>query len=160
MDMAAALAGPLLAFAVLAAIPLGLGGYRRGFVFSAAFALLGVVVLALVVPDLRTARGKADAGDQTPRRRIALRLSDLSQPALRRVLLVAGLLGLVTVGDGFIYLSLSESGSLTAKYFPLLFVGTSAAYMVLAIPMGRLADRVGRGRVFVACHALLLASTC
>ena len=148
--------GPLLAFAVLAAIPLGLGGYRAVFVFSAAFALLGVVVLALVVPDLRTARGKADAGDQTPRRRIALRLSDLSQPALRRVLLVAGLLGLVTVGDGFIYLSLSESGSLTAKYFPLLFVGTSAAYMVLAIPMGRLADRVGRGRVFLAGHALLL----
>ena len=156
MDTAGALAGPLLAFAVLAAIPLGLGGYRAVFVFSAAFALLGVVVLALVVPDLRTARGKADAGDQTPRRRIALRLSDLSQPALRRVLLVAGLLGLVTVGDGFIYLSLSESGSLTAKYFPLLFVGTSAAYMVLAIPMGRLADRVGRGRVFLAGHALLL----
>ena len=156
MDTAGALAGPLLAFAVLAAIPLGLGGYRAVFVFSAAFALLGVVVLALVVPDLRTARGKADAGDQTPRRRIALRLSDLSQPALRRVLLVAGLLGLVTVGDGFIYLSLSESGSLTAKYFPLLFVGTSAAYMALAIPMGRLADRVGRGRVFLAGHALLL----
>ena len=156
MDTAGALAGPLLAFAVLAAIPLGLGGYRAVFVFSTAFALLGVVVLALAVPDLRTARGKADAGDQTPRRRIALRLSDLSQPALRRVLLVAGLLGLVTVGDGFIYLSLSESGSLTAKYFPLLFVGTSAAYMALAIPMGRLADRVGRGRVFLAGHALLL----
>ena len=156
MDTAGALAGPLLAFAVLAAIPLGLGGYRAVFVFSAAFALLGVVVLALAVPDLRTAGRKADASDQTPRRRIALRLSDLSQPALRRVLLVAGLLGLVTVGDGFIYLSLSESGSLTAKYFPLLFVGTSAAYMVLAIPMGRLADRVGRGRVFLAGHALLL----
>jgi MFS family permease len=156
MDTAGALAGPLLAFAVLAAIPLGLGGYRAVFVFSTAFALLGVVVLALVVPDLRTARGKADASDQTARHRIALRLSDLSQPALRRVLLVAGLLGLVTVGDGFIYLSLSESGSLSAKYFPLLFVGTSAAYMMLAIPMGRLADRVGRGRVFLAGHALLV----
>src|SRR5687768_16779717 len=81
MDTAGALAGPLLAFAVLAAIPLGLGGYRAVFVFSTAFALLGVVVLALVVPDLRTAQGKADASDQTARRRIALRLSDLSQPA-------------------------------------------------------------------------------
>ena len=118
MDTAGALVGPLLAFAVLAAIPLGLGGYRAVFVFSAAFALLGVVVLALVVPDLRTARGKADAGDQTPRRRIALRLSDLSQPALRRVLLVAGLLGLVTVGDGFIYLSLSNLDR-CGQYFPL-----------------------------------------
>ena len=67
MDTAGALAGPLLAFDVLAAIPLGVGGYRAVFVFSAAFALLGVVVLALAVPDLRTARGKGDARDQTPR---------------------------------------------------------------------------------------------
>ena len=145
MDTAGALAGPLLAFAVLAAIPLGLGGYHAVFVFSLAFAVLGVMVLALVVPDLRTADGQAASGEQSARQHIALRLSDLSQPALRRVLAVAGLLGLVTVGDGFIYLSLSEAGSLATKYFPLLFVGTSAAYMALAIPLGRVADRVGTG---------------
>jgi MFS family permease len=157
MDTAGALAGPLLAFAVLAAIPLGLGGYRAVFVFSLAFAVLGLIVLALVVPDLRTADGNATSSDQSTRRRIALRLSDLSQPALRRVLGVAGLLGLVTVGDGFIYLSLSDAGSLAAKYFPLLFVGTSAAYMALAIPLGRVADRLGRARVFLTGHIALLA---
>ena len=156
MDTAGALAGPLLAFAVLAAIPLGLGGYHAVFVFSLAFAVLGLIVLALVVPDLRTASGKATFSDQGTRHRIALRLSDLSQPALRRVLAVAGLLGLVTVGDGFIYLSLSEAGSLATKYFPLLFVGTSAAYMALAIPLGRAADRVGRSRVFLIGHVALL----
>jgi MFS family permease len=156
MDTAGALVGPLLAFAVLAAIPLGLGGYRAVFVFSLAFAVLGVIVLALVVPDLRTAGGKAALSDQSTRRRIALRLSDLSQPALRRVLAVAGLLGLVTVGDGFIYLSLSDAGSLAAKYFPLLFFGASAAYMALAIPLGRVADRVGRALVFLIGHVALL----
>jgi MFS family permease len=156
MDTAGALGGPLLAFAVLAAIPLGLGGYHVIFVFSLAFAVLGVVVLALVVPDLRTA-GRHAAFSEEPRRRIALRLSDLSKPALRRVLLVAGLLGLVTVGDGFIYLSLADAGSLATRYFPLLFVGTSAAYMALAIPLGRMADRVGRARVFLIGHVALLA---
>jgi MFS family permease len=156
MDTAGALAGPLLAFAVLAAIPLGLGGYHAVFVFSLAFAVLGLIVLALVVPDLRTASGQATFSDQTTRHRIALRLSDLSQPALRRVLAVAGLLGLVTVGDGFIYLSLAEADSLATKYFPLLFVGTSAAYMALAIPLGRAADRVGRARVFLVGHVVLL----
>jgi MFS family permease len=156
MDTAGALAGPLLAFAVLAAIPLGLGGYRAVFVFSLAFAVLGVIVLALVVPDLRTAGEKAALGDQSSRHRIALWLSDLSQPALRRVLTVAGLLGLATVGDGFIYLSLSDADSLATKYFPLLFVGTSAAYMALAIPLGRVADRVGRARVFLIGHVVLL----
>ena len=156
MDTAGALAGPLLAFAVLAAIPLGLGGYHAVFVFSLAFAVIGVMVLALVVPDLRTADGPAASGEQSARQHIALRLADLSQPALRRVLAVAGLLGLVTVGDGFIYLSLSEAGSLATKYFPLLFVGTNAAYMALAIPLGRLADRVGRARIFLIGHLILI----
>jgi MFS family permease len=156
MDTAGALAGPLLAFAVLAAIPLGLGGYHAVFVFSLAFAVIGVIVLALVVPDLRTADGPAALGKQSARGRMALRLADLSHPALRRVLAVAGLLGLVTVGDGFIYLSLSEAGSLATKYFPLLFVGTNAAYMALAIPLGRLADRVGRARIFLIGHLILL----
>ena len=31
--------------------------------------------------------------------------------------------------------------------------------MTLAVPFGRLADRVGRGRVFVGGHVLLAAST-
>jgi MFS family permease len=40
--------------------------------------------------------------------------------------------------------------------FPLLFVGSAASYMALAVPAGRLADRVGRERVFVAGYGLLL----
>ena len=41
------------------------------------------------------------------------------------------------------------------RVFPLLFVGTALVYMLLAVPAGRLADRVGRGRVFVGGYALL-----
>jgi MFS family permease len=41
-------------------------------------------------------------------------------------------------------------------YFPLLYVGTNIAYLTLAIPLGRLADRVGRGRVFLGGHLALL----
>jgi MFS family permease len=40
--------------------------------------------------------------------------------------------------------------------FPLLFVGTAAVYMLLAVPAGRLADRVGRAKVFIAGYALLV----
>ena len=65
MDTAGALAGPLLAFAVLAAIPLGLGGYHAVFVFSLAFAVLGVIVLGAcgAGPENRLA-SKATFGDQ------------------------------------------------------------------------------------------------
>jgi len=33
--------------------------------------------------------------------------------------------------------------------FPLLYVGTSVVYLILAIPLGRLADRIGRSFVFL-----------
>ncbi|MDQ3003824.1 MAG: MFS transporter, partial [Chloroflexota bacterium] len=39
--------------------------------------------------------------------------------------------------------------------FPLLYVGTALVYMVFAIPMGRLADRLGRRYVFLAGYAVL-----
>ena len=170
MDTFGALIGPLIAFAVLAAVPFGLGGFHSVFVFSAAFAVLGLVVLVVAVPDLRAKEPVIAAEDVTVdrhapdaevarearKRRVALRLSDLARPELRRVLIVAGLLGLATVGDGFIYLALSDRGSVAATYFPLLFVGTNAAYLALAIPLGKLADRIGRGVVFIGGHALLL----
>ena len=38
----------------------------------------------------------------------------------------------------------------------LFVVGSAAVYMALAIPVGRLADRIGRRLVFVAGYALLL----
>lgn len=151
MDTAGALLGPLLAFGVLAAIPIGLGGYRSVFVMSAAFALIGLAALVLAVPDLR---GPAKKPVRAPR----LRLSDFAHPAIRRVLAAAGLVGLFTVGDGFIYLVLADRGSIGANYFPLLFVGTNAAYLALAVPLGQLADRIGRGKIFIGGQAFLAAA--
>lgn len=40
--------------------------------------------------------------------------------------------------------------------FPLLFVGTATVYLILALPAGRLADRWGRHRVFLAGQGLVL----
>ncbi len=156
LDTTGALAGPLMAFAVLALIPVGLGGYRSVFALSAAFAVVGVVVLALAVPNLRTASQPTDRVAARTASRAAWR--DLARPELRRLVLAAGLLGLLTVGDGFLYLALAQSGNFGAQYFPLLFVGTNAAYLALAIPLGRLADRVGRAKVFIAGHVVLLTA--
>ena len=73
-------------------------------------------------------------------------------------MIAAGVLGLLTVGDGFIYLSLQARDGFATKWFPLLYVGTNIVYMVLATPVGRLADRVGKGRVFVWGHGALVAA--
>jgi MFS family permease len=170
MDTTGALIGPLLAFAVLAAFPVGLAGYQTIFVFSFAFAVIGVAVLGLAVPDLRRRPGppageqiseqavteNADPADSPEQDATGPRWADLKQPGLRRLLIAAGALSLATIGDGFLYLVLQDGGQIPNSYFPLLFVGTNLAYLSLAIPMGKLADRVGRGRVFVGGYLLLL----
>jgi MFS family permease len=67
---------------------------------------------------------------------------------------VGVLLSLTTISDGFVYLSLKDRVGIDAVMVPLLFVGTASVYLVLAIPFGRLADRIGRGRVFLGGHVL------
>ena len=63
---------------------------------------------------------------------------------------------LFTMSDGLLYLGLQEQLDFDERFLPLLYMGTAASYMLLAVPMGRLADRVGRVRVFVGGYVLLL----
>jgi MFS family permease len=147
LDTAGAALGPLIAFALLATVP---GSYDSIFVASFAFAIIGVAVLVLLVPDRRTGQPGRAA-------RLSTVLRELAGPRLRRTMLAAAVLGVFTVGDGFLYLSLQERDDLAASMFPLLYVGTNVAYLALAVPFGRLADRLGRGRVFLAGHVALPA---
>ncbi|MEV0532766.1 MFS transporter [Kitasatospora sp. NPDC050463] len=160
MDTAGALIGPLAAFLVLrlAGGPLlADGGERHGydavFTVSACVAVLGVLVLLLFVPN----RQPGDAAPATaPRLRDGLAL--LRMPGLRRLALCAVLLGLTTVSDSFLFLLVQRRLGLATDLFPLLPLGTAAAFLLLAVPLGALADRIGRRRLFLAGHgALLLA---
>ncbi len=149
LDTVGAAIGPLLAFVILLVIP---SGYSTVFVVSLAFAVLGVAVLGLMVPG--RPRSRPAATDRRPR----FRWNQLRDPRLRRLLVAAGLFGLLTIGDGFIYLLLASRGAFAAEWFPLFYVGTNVAFLALAIPFGRLADRLGRARIFVVGQLLLLAA--
>ena len=74
----------------------------------------------------------------------------------RHLCIAAFLLGLLTVSDAFVYLALSERGQISQGAFPLLFVLTSAVYLLLAVPVGHVADRTGRFVTFVAGHLALV----
>lgn len=149
LDTAGAMLGPLLAFAVLTAVP---NGYSSVFVASFCVALIGVALLVLVVPDIRWA--PVEGAARASLRGVGRLLHDRRMLSLT---VAAGLLGLVTVSDGFVYLSLQQRLQVPAEVFPLFLLASSAVYLVLAIPMGRLADRVGRRTVFVGGHLGLLA---
>ncbi|MDX3534808.1 MFS transporter [Streptomyces sp. MB09-01] len=159
MDTTGALLGPLAAFLVLS---VAVDGYDAVFGVSACVAVLGVVVLVLFVPS---SGGEAvpprPAGGGGPARPDPVRLCDamalLRLPRLRALALCAVLLGLTTVSDAFVYLLLQRRTGIGEQWFPLLPLGTAAVFLLLAVPAGALADRIGRRTVFLTGHALLLA---
>jgi MFS family permease len=161
MDTAGALGGPLLAFGILALLADGYdGGYKALFVLSFSLAAIGVAVLILFVPGRRPEPMDAEGEPVPVVRRGALKRTIREFAALakgsayRRLLAVGTLLSLLTISDGFVYLTLKDRVGISAKLFPLLYVGTAAAYLVMAIPAGRLADRIGRVQVFLGGHVL------
>ncbi|MFF4309998.1 MFS transporter [Streptomyces sp. 900105755] len=151
MDTAGALLGPLAAFLILRAT---VDGYDAVFTVSFCVAVLGVLILVLFVPG----GGRTEAATSAARPTLRAALGLLSHRDLRRITVCALLLGLATVSDSFVYLLLQRRLGVPDRWFALLPLGTAAAFLLLAVPLGRLADRWGRWRVFLAGHgALLLA---
>ena len=149
MDTTGALLGPLLAFALLWATA---DAYDAVFVVSFCVGLLGVLVLVAFVPG-RASLPPAPAGASPPLRKA---FDVLRIPAFRRIMLAASLLGAATIGDAFVYLLLQRRLDFTVSWFPLLPLGAAAVYLLLAVPTGRLADRIGRWVPFLAGHGALL----
>jgi len=147
MDTTGAMLGPLVAFGILALAPLA---FSSVFLVSFCVAVAGLAVIVLLVPR-HAARASTGPG---PSLRVAAGL--LVAPRFRALVVAASLLGVATISDAFLYLALQRHLALSPMTFPLLFVGTSVAYMLLAVPVGRLADRIGRGRVLLGGYALLL----
>ncbi len=151
MDTTGALLGPLAAFALLWATA---DAYDAVFVVSFCFGLLGMLMLVAFVPGPQEqATPKPPDRPAAPR---AKALDLLRVPAFRRVLYAASLLGAATIGDAFLYLLLQRRLDFAIAWFPLLPLGAAAVYLLLAVPAGRLADRVGRRVPFLAGHLALL----
>lgn len=149
MDTAGALIGPILAFLILRGAA---DGYDAVFTVSACVAAAGVLVLVLFVPGRRTTPAAGAAPVSLRGALGLLRVRDL-----RRTGLCALLLGLCTVSDAFVFLLLQRATGIADRWFALLPLGTAAAFFLLALPLGRLADRVGRRAVFLGGHLALLA---
>ncbi|MFJ9867492.1 MFS transporter [Streptomyces sp. NPDC101165] len=152
MDTTGALLGPLVAFAVLRAT---VDGYDAVFAVSGCVAALGVLVLVLFVPR-RIAPAHVVQLPESARPVLRDALGLLRRPELRRLTVCATLLGLTTVSDSFLYLLLQREGDLPAHLFPLLPLGTAAVFLLLAVPLGSLADRISRRRLFLGGHGILL----
>ncbi|MFD6425868.1 MFS transporter [Streptomyces sp. NPDC060198] len=168
MDTAGALLGPFAAFLILRAT---VDGYDAVFTVSFCVAAVGVLVLVLFVPA-RTATPLASStpgtprvvkpaehpGTAAPRPTLRAAFALLRRRPIRRIAVCALLLGLATVSDSFVYLLLQHRLGVPDRWFALMPVGTAAAFLLLALPLGRLADRVGPWQVFLAGHVALLGA--
>jgi len=156
LDTVGAMLGPLAAFVLLAQLP---GQYNTVFLVSFSIALIGLGILVLFVENRRNRETDAVADEPAaPKEHVTFRaaLGLFRITRFRAIALVGSGLGLLTISDAFLYLVIQRQTHLDVKWFPLLFLGTAMAYLGFAVPIGRIADRVGRGRVFLAGHLALL----
>ena len=150
LDTVGALIGPLLAFALLS---VATGAYDSVFVVSFCMAVLGLGVLVFFVqnpPRERVEAARAQALTKHGTRQL------MANKAFRRIVLAGAVLSVVTISDAFVYVSYQKQSHMGSRFFPLLFVGTALAYLLFAVPLGRLADRIGPARVFLGGHVMLL----
>ena len=150
LDTAGALLGPLAAFVVLAQIP---RGFNTIFVLSSCAAIIGFAILILFV---RNPVASEPIVPVRPRTSLRDALALFRRRRFKAIVVAGAALGLMTVSDAFVYLVLQRNADLDVRWFPLLFLGTASTYLVLAVPLGRLADAIGRGRVFLGGYAVLI----
>ena len=103
-----------------------------------------------------------DHRDVLPRVAVSLRSAFglLRDNRFRRVCLIACGLGLLTLGDGFIYLLLQKKLDVEVAYIALLPLGTAGVYLLAAVPLGVLADGSGGGRSSSSAISRCSAPTC
>jgi len=129
MDNSGAIAGPLIAFLILSALP---GNYRLIFLIAGIPALLAIVVIAF---------GIKEAGKHKDKLFRTFHFRDF--PARYWFFLV--IIFIFTLGnstDALLLVKANEAG-LKVAFIPLVFLLTNAVSVVASIPVGSLADRKG-----------------
>ncbi len=138
LDAGGALLGPVVAFLILARMP---NAFDAVWITSFAFAVLGLAVLWLFVQNPANVAA-------SPRIHVSWR--KITGEGFWKLAGVGGILSLMTLSDGFLYLLLQRRSGLAIGFFPLFYVVTACSYMLLSIPVGSVADRFGRRPVLLA----------
>jgi len=134
LDMAGSSLGVVLAYVFVA----GGTGFHRAFIFSIIPAVVGILILTRV---------REEKKDGAPVEKLRLRGLKLDKK-LTAYLAVIFIFCLGNSSNAFLLLKSQELG-FTPSQVILLYLAFNVSASVLAIPTGRLSDRVGRSRVLV-----------
>lgn len=147
LDTVGALAGPLLATALLAATG---GDFRAVMWVAVAPAFVSVAVLLAGVKEPAVTRALRPS-------RLPLRGRDLARlgSAFWGFVAVAVALMLARFSEAFLLLR-ADSLGVPLALIPLVFVAMNAVFALTSFPAGRLSDRIGRRRLVGLGFAVLL----
>jgi MFS family permease len=136
MDNSGAIVGPLAAFALLIFFPYN---YRLIFLLAGIPSILGILVLIIGIKEAR--KGKESLIEK-------FRFSDFSG----RYYLFLAIIFIFTLGnstDALLMVKANEVGVKVA-FIPLVYMVTSIVSVLLSIPLGSLADRIGKEKLLIA----------
>ncbi len=135
MDNSGAIAGPLMAFILLMVLP---GDYRLIFLLAGIPSILAILVIIFGIREAK--KNKED---------LITRFHYRDFPASYYIFL--GIVFVFTLGNSTDALLLVKANDVGVKvaYIPLVFLITNAVSVFAAIPVGSLADRVGKEKILV-----------
>ncbi|HSQ64599.1 MAG TPA: MFS transporter [Polyangiaceae bacterium] len=144
LDKAGAVAGPLVAFALLDRFGQSLDSFRRLFLVAVVPAFASVLVLVLLVPER-----KAEGSKRVPLREAVRTLG----PGYRHYLISAGIFSASYFSYAFLLLAAARAHFET-KHVALLYALFNVSFTVLSVPIGRLGDRIGRRAIIALSYVL------
>lgn len=147
LDQSGAIVGPLLASGLLIFL-----GYTVRDIFWISF-IPGAIALLIIVFFVKETIPKAGAKFE-----LLKGIRDTLTADYRRLLVVVALFSVGAFNFSFILLNAQDLG-VAADLIPVVYAIVNVAHTLIAIPAGRLSDRIGKEKVLAGGYIIFLAST-
>ena len=135
MDNSGAILGPLIAFLLLSFFPLN---YTNIFLFATIPAILGVITIAIFIKE-----AKLDKNDNQPK----FHLKQLPKK-FYLFLIIIFVFTLGNSADALLLVKTTETG-IDKAYIPFVYMIFNIVSVILAIPIGKLSDKIGREKLII-----------
>jgi len=140
MDNSGAIAGPLLAFILLSLSP---GNYRLIFLLAGIPAILAIFVIIFGIKEAKKSKGE-----------LFTKFRFKEFPA--KYYFFLGIVFIFTLGNSTDALLLVKANEVGVKIalIPIVYLITNAVSVLTSIPVGSIADRVGKEKVLIAGYVI------
>ncbi|MCK9305030.1 MAG: MFS transporter, partial [Bacteroidales bacterium] len=136
MDNSGAIAGPLIAFLFLSLFPLN---YKNIFLFATIPAVMGVLTIIFFIKEANS--GKNEKSNIVSLKQLPKKFYFF--------LIIVFVFTLGNSADALLLVKTAETG-IDKSYIPFVYMIFNTVSVLLAIPIGKLSDRIGREKLIIA----------